>query len=194
MATIRQRQSTYAITISTYKQHRHFQKSANAELLIATLFRYKDQNKFQLHGFAIMPDHVHVLLTPAINQTTARCAQLIKGGYSFAVHQGAEVWHIGYHDHRIRDFNDYTNQLAYIAANPIRKHLENYPHVHTNELYRAKLDPQPQLAKEISTERTQSISAEVSKASTPYTEAPILGNRRLQRPTPMGQLLGTPRL
>jgi putative transposase len=56
MATIRQTVSTYAITISTFQSHSHFQRSANAELFIATLFRYRDGGKFKLHGFAIMPD------------------------------------------------------------------------------------------------------------------------------------------
>jgi REP element-mobilizing transposase RayT len=31
-----------------------------------------------------MPDHTHILITPATDQSTARCVQYIKGGYSFA--------------------------------------------------------------------------------------------------------------
>jgi putative transposase len=89
MATIRQKLNTYAITVSTFQQHRHFQKTANAELFIATLFRYRDQGRFQLHAFVVMPDHIYVLITPAIDQTTARCVQLIKGGYSFAAREQA---------------------------------------------------------------------------------------------------------
>jgi putative transposase len=72
MATIRQKQSTYAITISTFQQHRHFQRTSNAELIIATLFQHRDKARFQLHGFVIMPDHVHVLVTPAIDQSTSK--------------------------------------------------------------------------------------------------------------------------
>jgi len=87
MATIRQKPNTYAITISTFQQHRHFQKTSNAELFIATLFRYRAQGRFQLHAFAVMPDHTHVLITPAIDQSTARCVQLIKGGCSLAVRE-----------------------------------------------------------------------------------------------------------
>jgi hypothetical protein len=47
MATIRQTQSTYAITILTHQRHRHFQRTVNAELFITTLFRYRDQGKFK---------------------------------------------------------------------------------------------------------------------------------------------------
>ena len=90
----------------------------NAELFIATLFRYRDQGKFLLHGFAVMPDHVHILLTPAMDQPTAKSIQLIKGGYSFAVREQSpgEIWHTGHHKHRIRDLNDYNQQLIYIST------------------------------------------------------------------------------
>jgi putative transposase len=133
MATIRQKTNTYAITISTFQRHRYFQRTTNAELLIATFFRYRDEGRFQLHAFVVMPDHVHVLITPAIDQTTARCIQLIKGGYSFAAREQAtsEIWHSGHHEHRIRDKEDFNAQRQYIANNPIRKNYVEYPHVHT---------------------------------------------------------------
>ena len=123
MPTIRQKQNTYAITISTFQQHRHFQRTANAELFIQTLFEHRDKGRFQLHGFAVMPDHVHVLITPAVDQSTSKCIQYIKGGYSFAARQQSrgEIWHSGYHEHRIRDIDDFNNQLAYIQNNPAPK-------------------------------------------------------------------------
>ena len=136
MATIRQKQSTYAITISTFQQHRHFQRTANAELFITTLFQHRDKGRFQLHGFVVMPDHIHVLITPAINESTAKCVQYIKGGYSFAARKtkSGEIWHSGYHEHRIRNDDDYNSQLLYIQNNPTRKQYEDYPHVHTKYL------------------------------------------------------------
>lgn len=86
------RPETYALTAVAYQRHRLFQVTANAEFLLATLFRYRDQSRFLLHGFAIMPEHIHVLLTPA--ETIERAAQLIKGGYSFAMRKQrpGEIW------------------------------------------------------------------------------------------------------
>lgn len=123
MPTIRQKLSTYAITILTHQRRSHFQRTANADLFIATLFRYRDAGKFQLHGFAVMPDHVHVLITPAIDQSTSRCIQLMKGGYSFAVREQSpgEIWHPSHHEHRVRDPEDFDAQKQYIANNPTRK-------------------------------------------------------------------------
>jgi putative transposase len=59
------RPETYALTAVADQRRRRFQVTANADLLIATLFRYRDQGRFLLHGFAIMPEHFHVLLTPS---------------------------------------------------------------------------------------------------------------------------------
>src|SRR5258705_12332913 len=125
MPTIREKLSTYAITISTFQQHR--QRTANAELFITTLFQHRDKARFQLHGFVVMPDHTHILNTPAINESTAKCIQYIKGGYSFAARQqcAGEIWHSGYHEHRIRGADDYNTQLVYIGNNPARKQYED---------------------------------------------------------------------
>ena len=126
---MRLKPQTYTVTISTHQQHRHFQRTANAELFVATLLRYRDAGKFLLHGFVVM--HVHVLITPS--ESTGKAIQLIKGGYSHAARQQSigEIWHTGYHEHRIRDLADFQAQKQYIANNPIRKGYSNYPHVHT---------------------------------------------------------------
>ena len=136
------RPETYALTAVAHQRRRLFQVTANADLLIATLFRYRDQNRFLLHGFAIMPEHVHVLLTPT--ETIERATQLIKGGYSFAKRKlgPGEIWQPGFHAHRITSAEDYRNQLAYIAENPRQRGLTDYPHVHTR--YADRLDPPPE--------------------------------------------------
>ena len=132
---------TYALTSSTYGRRRVFQRTEVADLMISTILRYRDQGRFLLHGFVVMPDHIHVALTP--NESIENAAKLIKGSFSFAgrnLYKG-EIWNPGYHAHRIIDADDYRNQLVYIANNPIRKHYFDYPHVHT--IGRWILDPPP---------------------------------------------------
>jgi putative transposase len=135
------RPETYAFTAIADQRRRIFQSTQNAELLLATLFRYRGQFRFLLHGFVIMPEHIHVLLTPS--DTIERAAQLIKGGYSFALRRQLPggVWQPRYHAHRITSPEDYCNQLSYIAANPEKRRLEDYPFVHTRFL--GRLDPPP---------------------------------------------------
>ena len=138
--------NTYVITISTFLQHRHFQNEATAGLFLATLLRYRQQGRFQLHAFAIMPDHVHLVLTTSSDHPLPKCIQLIKGGYSFAARSltPKEIWHSSYHEHRIRDLEDYDNQRRYIANNPpAAKLAADYRYVHTHPEYALSLDPCP---------------------------------------------------
>jgi putative transposase len=135
--------TTYAITTVTWERRALFLRTANAELLLDTLFRYRDQGRYLLHGFAIMPEHIHVLLTPSANHTIERCAQYIKGGFSHRIRGQfrGEVWQPGFHDHRVRDGSDFKKQIEYIAANPERRGLANHLYVHTNFLDRLDVAP-----------------------------------------------------
>ena len=143
MATIRQKLESYAITILTHQRRSLFQRTENAQLMIDTLFRYCDEDRFALHAYFVMPDHLHVLITPAIDQSTSRCVQLLKGGFSFAVRDQfkGEVWHSGYHEHRVRDAGDFEAQKLYIAKNPGRKNFVGYTFVHTE--FESRIDPMP---------------------------------------------------
>jgi putative transposase len=59
------------------------QSERNATLLIDLLRSYVAAGKFQLHDFAIMPDHVHLLITVSGDTTIERAMQFIKGGFSY---------------------------------------------------------------------------------------------------------------
>jgi putative transposase len=128
---MRLKPQTYVLTAVTHQRRRLFQCTATAELFISTLFRYRDAGKFRLHAFVVMPDHVHILLTPATDIAIERCAQLIKGGFSFAVRKAfaGDIWQEAYHAHRVVDEEDLRNQTLYILNNPTKKRLESYPWV-----------------------------------------------------------------
>jgi putative transposase len=136
--------STYALTTATWQRRALFARTANAALLVNVLFHYRDQGRYRLHGFAIMPEHLHALLTPASGQTIERCAQCIKGGFSYKVRKQfvGEIWQPGFHDHRIRSETDFRNQMEYIAANPENRGLRDHEYVHPR--YFGQLDPMPE--------------------------------------------------
>jgi len=133
---------TYALTAVTHQRRRVFQRTEIAELMIATLLRHRDLERFVLQGFVVMPDHLHVLITPV--ESIEKTAQLVKGGFSFAVRKlySGEVWQPGYHAHRVTGGDDFDNQLGYIANNPVRKHYVDYPHVHGSGRWRLDVRPE----------------------------------------------------
>jgi putative transposase len=136
---------TYALTAVTHQRRRLFQRNTTAELFIETLFRHREAGNFQLHAFVVMPDHVHILLTPAPDTAIERCAQLIKGGFSFAIRKDfpGEVWQDGYHAHRVVDEEDLRNQTFYILNNPAKKRLDAYPWVSSSTPYAPRMDAPP---------------------------------------------------
>jgi putative transposase len=90
------------------------------------IFHYRDEGRYSLHAFVVMPDHVHVLISPAGDQSLERCMQCIKGGFSHAVrmqtHRPQEIWQRGFHEHRVRD-------MDYIACNPEARGIRSHAFV-----------------------------------------------------------------
>jgi putative transposase len=91
---------TYFVTAATHQRRRLFQVTANAELFIATLHHYREH--FTLHAYVVMPDHIHLLITPQ-GITLERAVQYIKGGFSHRLASKSPVWQRGFTDHRIRN-------------------------------------------------------------------------------------------
>jgi putative transposase len=118
---------TYFVTFSTWQRQRLFIVETYARLFLKTLYGYRKQGRFELHAFVVMPEHVHLLLTPAPGITLERAIQFIKGGYSHALGvefgRKGEVWQRGFTDHRIRDDADFGAHVDYIHENPARRGL-----------------------------------------------------------------------
>jgi len=98
------------------------------------LEHYREQKRYALHEFAIMPDHLHLLLTPALEISLERAVQLIKGGFSYRLGKAKRglVWQESFTNHRIRDEQDCARHAEYIRMNPVRAGLaerpESYPY------------------------------------------------------------------
>jgi putative transposase len=121
---------TYFVTSATYNRRRFFQVIANAELFLVTLQHYRREGYYKLHAFVIMPDHIHLLLTPQ-GITLERSIGFIKGGFSHRLESRSPVWQRGFTDHRIRDREDFMIRREYIHQNPVDAHMvelaESYP-------------------------------------------------------------------
>ena len=118
---------TYFVSSATWQRTRLLVVENLARLFLRTLYGYRRQGRYDLHAFVIMPEHFHLLLTPAANVTLERAMQLIKGGFAHAAGQkrghGKPVWGRGFTDHRIRDVEDFEEHLRYIHANPVEARL-----------------------------------------------------------------------
>src|ERR1700738_1893138 len=138
---------TYMIASATWGRRSLFERDCWAKLLIDTLYHYRG-TAYLLHEFGVMPDHIHVLLTP--KASLEKAVQFIKGGFSFRAKKelgsSMEVWQKGFSDHRIRDAEDFLHHVAYVRENPVRKHLCERPRDYqfSSAWANVELDPVPQ--------------------------------------------------
>jgi len=123
---------TFFITTVTWQRTPLFRQAQPAELMMDVLAHYREQKKYVLHEFVIMPDHLHLLLTPAPEISFERAMQLIKGGFSYRLGKAKPglVWQESFTKHRIRDDQDYKNHAAYIRMNPVRARLVERPELY----------------------------------------------------------------
>jgi putative transposase len=132
------RPGTFFVTTTTHDRRRLFQATKNAELFLETLQHYRVLGHYKLHAFVVMPDHVHLILTPQ-GITLERAVGLIKGGFSHRLASSFPVWQRGFTDHRIRDAGDMEARRTYLHLNPVRGKLveaaELYPY---SSVYRAE--------------------------------------------------------
>jgi len=137
---------TFFVTTVTMQRLPIFRREATARLLIETLAHYRDEKKFLLHEFVIMPDHIHAILTPSDDISLERAMQFIKGGFSHRLDKRGSVWQASFTNHRIRDRDDYEQCREYIWMNPVRARLaarpEDYPY--SSAARALEMDPVPQ--------------------------------------------------
>jgi putative transposase len=123
---------TFFITTVTWQRTPLFRNPQKAGLMMDVLAHYREQKKYVLHEFVIMPDHLHLLLTPAPELSLERAVQLIKGGFSYRLGKAKRglVWQESFTNHRIRDEQDHAHHAEYIRLNPVRIHLAERPELY----------------------------------------------------------------
>lgn len=92
--------------------------------------------RYQLHAVVVMPEHVHLLLTPLQDEAgwafgLPATMKLIKGVSARSVNKllGSEgpVWQEESFDHVLRSQESMEEKLEYIRQNPVRRGLVEKP-------------------------------------------------------------------
>jgi putative transposase len=109
-------------------------EGAIAQLVIDSLFKGPELSHYQLGPFAIMANHVHVLLLPLISPS--KLLQSLKGVTAREANKllgrtGEQFWRRESYNHWVRDENEWNRIAKYIERNPVKAGLvtkmEDYP-------------------------------------------------------------------
>lgn len=118
---------TFFLTTSAWQGRNLLQSHRMAGLLVSVLAHYQSEQKFLLHGFVVMPNHLHALISLTKDISVEKVAQLIKGGFSFRVKRELgfrlEIWQRGFSEIRIFSEEAYWARQKYMNENPIRAGL-----------------------------------------------------------------------
>src|SRR5713226_9053165 len=74
---------TFFVTSTTAGRRALLQSDRMAQLLVDVLAENRRKRRFLQHEFVIMPNHFHLLLTPAAEIPLEKALQFIKGGFSY---------------------------------------------------------------------------------------------------------------
>ena len=120
------------ITFVTH--HRQVLPERARDIVLQCCF-HDDGLCYDLHAAVVMPDHVHLILTPLVNMAEKRVYRLpeildaIKGASAHLINRALDrhgrVWQEEYFDHVLRSSESLGQKIGYILENPVRRGLAN---------------------------------------------------------------------
>jgi REP element-mobilizing transposase RayT len=95
---------------------------------VENAMRHFDGDRYQLHAWCVMPNHVHVLLHVGRGSDVPR---IVHSWKSFTAHQIGRgvIWQREYFDRLMRSPEDYVRTREYIRGNPGKAGLIDWPWV-----------------------------------------------------------------
>ncbi len=90
--------------------------------LVLEAIKHFDGERYTLHAWSVMPNHVHAVLRPHDGQEREK---ILHSWKSFTAKKANEMlgktggfWQEEYYDHVVRDGEDFRNQVRYVLENP----------------------------------------------------------------------------
>lgn len=87
-------------------------------------------NRYRLHHYVVMPNHVHLLVTPSV--ISAKWLGPLKGFTAYQANaflglKGKPFWQQESYDHRVRSSDEFDRIKRYIENNPVKAGLVAQP-------------------------------------------------------------------
>lgn len=141
----------YFITTVTEDRTQLFLYEENIRILLNAIKDSSNRYATEIHAFVILPDHMHLLVTPTTDTfTISDFMKGVKGKSAIEINKcrhefiranatvgtKKRVWQHQFLDHVIRNSEDYRRHIEYIHNNPIKHNRCKEPEEHKWSSYR----------------------------------------------------------
>ena len=102
-------------------------KNPRVATLVQNSLLFFDRDRYRLFAWVVMPNHVHLLMTPCQGRTLSRILQSLKGYTANEVNKilgrTGQLWQPESFDRYIRDGDHFKSVVEYIENNPVKARL-----------------------------------------------------------------------
>ncbi len=139
----------YFVTSTTEDRTQVFGDERNVRILLGTIKEYSHRHAVKIHAFVVLPDHMHLLVTPTTDAfTISDFIKGIKGRSAIEINRRSgtvetvptngcrhefiranranaktRIWQHQFLDHIVRNDEDYRLHIEYIHNNPVKHNL-----------------------------------------------------------------------
>ncbi len=106
-----------------------------ADALIEGIRVYESNRRWYPWQVVVMPDHLHMILS--VNHEYGLIRTVAAWKSYFAKREGIR-WQSGFFEHRLRTDDEWTEKVAYVRMNPVRKEMVTRPEDWPYQWERAK--------------------------------------------------------
>ena len=105
--------------------------------IVADALRHFDGARYHLAAWCVMPNHVHAVVRPLSPHSLSGVVQSWKGFSARMANcqlgRSGAFWQAESYDHLVRDAAELAHAVRYVAENPVRAGLSDWPWVEVSE-------------------------------------------------------------
>ncbi len=116
------------ITFSCYRREPYFTTTASKDIFLDSLELTRKRYNFEVLGYVVMPEHVHLLLSEPLDHEVplSKALQSLKLSVSKRL-TAKPFWQTRYYDFNVFTHNKRVEKLKYMHRNPVTRSLVEKP-------------------------------------------------------------------
>ena len=116
------------ITFSCYRREAYFTTASTKDRFLDSLELTRRNYCFEILGYVVMPEHVHLLVSEPLNREVSLSQALQALKISVAMRLNARpFWQRRYYDFNVFTHNKRVEKLKYMHCNPVKRGLVERP-------------------------------------------------------------------